>query len=247
MYRYLICFTFAVAAATIPSRAQADEAYDSLVARMGRDLGIEGELALRIVAQGLPNAAIGSPAERRERLGSRDILCDFEVPTGQHFTNVVCREYQYHSDNAVGSGASTGRGGDLTVGVSRNLLVYRVREGQIRNAIAQLPGLPAMNDRLVAEGLAGLPLPVGLPTEEELEKFVRAYRGVNEVSRRYDPMIATASGSGLNQLRREADDAMVRAIRDAGLAADRYNEIVEHVGTHPELFEYVRNHLSSGG
>jgi Domain of unknown function (DUF4168) len=245
MYRMIISSVVLAAAFLAAPTTHADEAYDNLVQRLSTSFDRDGELILRIVAQGVRNAEIGSASERRARLEPTDIICVFGEPTGQHFTNVMCREYRFHSDNAiVSSNSERGAGSDVTA--SRRAFQYRIRERQALAAIAQLPGLPSMNDRLVAEGLAGLPLPQGLPSQDELEQFVRAYRDVNAVSRQFEPLIATATGESLNGLRRQADDGMVRAIEGAGLDWERYNEITEHVSTHPELFEYVRANYRAG-
>jgi uncharacterized protein DUF4168 len=245
MYRTILFTVLILAGSLAPAPVAADEDYDELVQKLGESFDREGELMLRIIAQGVRNGEIRNSAERQRLLEPTDIVCSFGKPTGQHFTHVMCREFRFASDNALASSTSD-RGTTSISAVSHTAFVYRVREREMRNAIDQLPGLPSMNDRLLAEGLAGLPLPQGLPSQDELDQFVQAYRGVNQISNQYDPLIATASGSDLNRLRREADDAMVAAIQSSGLSWERYNEITEHVGTHPELFQYVREHIRGG-
>jgi hypothetical protein len=246
MYRMILSTVLIAASLGFTPATQADEDYDLLIERLSRQLDMDGELALRIMAQGLRNADYGSSSERAANLSADDVICTFVKPTGERFTNIQCRQYRYHSDNAL-MGSNSERGATAGMTTGHNLFQYRIRERQARDAIAQLPGLPSMNDRLVAEGIRGLPLPQGLPSQAELDQFIRAYRRVNELDRQYEPMLATATGSALNELRREADDAMVQAIQESGLNWQRYNEITEHVATHAELFEYVRANYRAGG
>lgn len=234
--------------------ADADRAdYEEFVQQLGDRLGFQGEFALRIIALGLENAELAASTEKRKQLSPESVVCNFQKPTGKRYTHVMCREMQHMGTGmgAITGGSSadveahgSGPGAPINASTSKNILVYPAREREVEKFIEMLPGLPSMNKRLVFEGMASRSVPEGLPTKAELDRFVDAYAAVRSVRQRYDGRIANAgSQQAADRLRQEADAALSRAIREAGLAEDRYNQIVEHVSSHPELFNYVKRNL----
>lgn len=236
-------------ALSAPAMAADRDDYNDYIDRLARKSGLDGELALRIIAVGLEN---NERLIRGEKLSQSDVYCFFGEPTGSKLTHLICRE----NDNTkldtgklrVASSVDTAQGGsgggaDIHARTSRVIMSFPAREPRLLGYIEMLPGLPSMNQRLVAVGLATGSIPQGLPTMAELDRFVEAYREVGAITDRYDPRIQSARGAQRDRLIRESDQAMARAIRDAGLEMQRYNEIVEHVSSQPELFEYVKNRV----
>jgi len=247
--RFLIAILIASALPVISSAVDQQD-YDRFTARLERQFGYQGEYVLRLMAVGMENYELAVSTATRDQLTDDDVICTFHKPTGQRLTHLVCRRFRdmqadlnmspTTANDMLASGR--GHGAPMTTSPSRDVLSYPVRKRELEQYIAMLPGLPEMNRRLVAEGIATRSVPAGLPTSDELDRFVAAYAEVNRIATQYDPMIATADGSTRQRLVAESDAAMTRAISAAGLTPARYNEIVEHVSTHSELFAYVREH-----
>lgn len=259
MIRRIILAAIVIPAAFLTSSAaSADdrEEYDTFIEQLSNRLDRNGELALRIIALGMENYQVANRNDADELLELDEVVCYFDEPTGSSITHVICREFQHTAagervsvSSSVGAASPGGGVGGTIMGAtgSRNILTFPVRERKAEQMIAMLPGLPEMNERLVYEGVRGLPLPVGLPTRDELDLFVDAYIATSVVDRQYQPLLANASGADRNRLVREFDDAQAEAIEGVGLTVSRYNEITEHVGTHSELWDYVVPRIRSGG
>lgn len=228
--------------------------YDLFVGRLGEQLEVQGEFALRVIALGLENYELVSSSETRDQVAADEPVCFFDKPTGRHFTHLICREAR---DIGIGVDKPTtgGSSADFSMGgfgngvspmmtVSRHIFMYPAREREVRNYVEQLPGLPEMNQRLVTEGMVTRMVPVGLPTRAELDLFVAAYLGTRQIGNQYDLLIERASDADRTRLRLESDRVMAEAIEEVGLSVDRYNQIVEHVSYEPELFAYVRERVT---
>lgn len=217
------------------------EEYSTFLEFLERRTGVDGELALRIIALGLRNQEDRTPSE----LGPDDVICEFGQPVGTNLTHILCGEVQ-HMRAGSGLGTEGFRSSGMTrLGdqSARFAIAVPAQRAKVERLIRMLPGLPSMNERLVRIGLHGRALPTGLPDEAEMQAFVRAYRAVSSVSDRFDPQIAVAQGERRRELIRESDRAMIEAIRASGLSVERYNSIAGHVQTEPELFTYVRERL----
>jgi len=67
---------------------------------------------------------------------------------------------------------------------------------------------------------------------------------VRVIAREYDPLIVEAGGRERQELIAKSDRLMSRAIVDAGLSIDRYNEISDLVSRYNTLRDYVRERLA---
>jgi hypothetical protein len=223
--------------------------YETFVARLERQFGFQGEFVLRIMAAGVENYALARHVETRDQVSADDITCVFERPPGETRIHLVCRKWRDMEPDAITSTGGTsgdisaygaGSGGQTRLSPGRDILVYQIHRRALEQYVGMLPGLPEMNRRLVAEGMATRSVPAGLPTREELDQFIGAYREVNTLGQHFDELIAAANHRERRGLVLESDAAMGRAILRSGLSEARYNEIVEFVSTQPELFAYVR-------
>lgn len=230
---------------SMPAAASDWSDHQHLIQRLQRESGMQGEFVLRMIALGLENRELAGNFKARHQLQADDVVCEFLRPVGTRFTYVSCREYQ---DFAPGMQATEGgataelhnrgavKGVEPILKADRTIVRFRVREPELRAAIAALPGLPEMNRRLVAEGLSDRSVPEGLPTRDELGRFADATAQIRSIDRRY---ARRGGGSGWER-------AVIGAVRDAGFSVDRYNELVDLTNENPELYAFVENRRDRG-
>jgi len=74
------------------------------------------------------------------------------------------------------------------------------------------------------------------PTDAQLKKFVDATKKVAALADEYQPKVRTSSDDAAReQLMREADEKMVKAVQSDGLTVEEYNGIGAAVQQDPEL------------
>lgn len=227
----------------VPAAGMADDPARQ-IERIGKRLGIDGQLAVRIIAMGLENQRSDRPEDARE------IVCFYDQPTGSHITHVLCatnRSLGAGPGNVPFSlfGSSNGNASPMIGAPDAGgfLIAMPANPRRMERLIDSLGGLPGMNERLVQMGLAGLEIPDDLPTADELDRYAEALVEVEAIGDRYDARLSEADGEARARLRRESEHRMEVVIRRAGLRLERYNRITELVTQHPELFEYVRERL----
>ena len=80
-------------------------------------------------------------------------------------------------------------------------------------------------------------------SEEDLQAFARASLQIEEIQQEWQPRVADASSkSEADELRQQAMDQMVRAVRDEGLGVETYNGIYQVVQADPEVAEKVKDY-----
>lgn len=80
------------------------------------------------------------------------------------------------------------------------------------------------------------PAPDTEVSEEEMRAFTEAQMALEEVRREYGPQLQSAQDSAeADQIRQEASQLMIEAVREAGLDEQRYTEIARAIQATPEL------------
>jgi hypothetical protein len=102
-----------------------------------------------------------------------------------------------------------------------------VNEKKFKEMLSQLAGPPDFDQEFVAMALGGKRPPRNVPSEEELDRFARAYEAVERLSD-----LGTNEGE------------LISIIKDQELTLSRYNEIVELVETYQSIENAVAKRLA---
>lgn len=79
-------------------------------------------------------------------------------------------------------------------------------------------------------------------SDDDLAAFADARKEVNSISQDFQKKAQDAEDqSQIAQLRQEANEEMVEAVQDAGLATDKYNAIAQAIRTNPELASKIQD------
>lgn len=83
--------------------------------------------------------------------------------------------------------------------------------------------------------------PVEVPVEK-LEKFVDAQNSILDIQQKYTSKLESADDQEQSeQLRQQANKAMVVAVEEAGLDVESYNQIAMAVRSDPELQQQIND------
>ncbi len=84
-------------------------------------------------------------------------------------------------------------------------------------------------------------------SEQQLASFVTALDEIGQISGRMQQQVNQAEDpEQVQQIRREANDEMVKAVRDAGLDVETYNEISRGMRNDERLAERIQEMQESG-
>lgn len=228
-----------------PSKTQEDTVELEGMTVEGIPFDINRPKLMRMVKAGL-NAHRSSDPEDLDTL-----VCRKETTIGSHIPVVRCatnRTWLYMRGESLSSfqrmqrelatsdSGGTGPSGMGKLGLTgsriqtnhpaaRRGLVFRVRGAALRE-------IKSMPDE---QGTKAMVAPPGgiMPPHSDMERFAAAYTEVKRIRERYDRRMAQAGAdSERRELQREADRSMTKAIEEAGLDVERYNEIADKIAKH---------------
>lgn len=85
-------------------------------------------------------------------------------------------------------------------------------------------------------------------TEEDLAKFVQAYKAVLQVREEYTEKLRQAEDhEESRELQQASNEAVNAAIEDSGMTRDRYREVATAVNADPEIREKLNERLEEAG
>lgn len=86
----------------------------------------------------------------------------------------------------------------------------------------------------------------GTVSEQEIRTYAAAVTEVRELSAEWQQRIQqdAKSDQDLQQMRRQANQEMVQAIRDEGLSVEDYNRITQISAENPEISKKIADHLT---
>ncbi len=86
----------------------------------------------------------------------------------------------------------------------------------------------------------------GTVSEQEIRTYAAAVTEVRELSAEWQQRIQqdAKSDQDLQQMRRQANQEMVQAIRDEGLSVEDYNRITQISAENPEISKKIAGHLT---
>lgn len=86
----------------------------------------------------------------------------------------------------------------------------------------------------------------GTVSEQEIRTYAAAVTEVRELSAEWQQRIQqdAKSDQDLQQMRRQANQEMVQAIRDEGLSVEDYNRITQISAENPEISKKIVGHLT---
>lgn len=189
----------------------------------GEGWSFEQEVTLRLIRQ-----AYGKPKSlRREDID--DWVCWTQKATGSHFRYLGCARngdiWALQPDNGIGQ-MPTGIAGYGRIQVS----THPVNVYKLEKALASLPGDAALDEEFTLRVLNGETPSRDIPSDEELDRFIEAYRAVGRLARR---------GA--------TEEQQIAAIEGNGLTLKRYNRIVDLLEEFATLKNRVGERLKASG
>ncbi|OHV12778.1 DUF4168 domain-containing protein [Kushneria phosphatilytica] len=78
-------------------------------------------------------------------------------------------------------------------------------------------------------------------SDQQLQNFASASQEIAGISQTYTKRLQNADGSDQQQnIRQEANDKMVQAVKDNGLKVDEFNQIGQAVQNNPQMMQKVQ-------
>ncbi|RKR06553.1 uncharacterized protein DUF4168 [Kushneria sinocarnis] len=78
-------------------------------------------------------------------------------------------------------------------------------------------------------------------SDQQLQNFASASQEIAGISQNYTQRLQNADGSEQQQnIRQEANDKMVQAVKDSGLKVDEFNQIGQAVQNNPQMMQKVQ-------
>ena len=100
---------------------------------------------------------------------------------------------------------------------------------------------PAQQGAPMTQNAAPPQAPAIQPSDAQLEKFAGASQKVAVLADEYRPKLQAAKDDSARQtIYREADEKMVKVVRDDGLSVDEFNGIGQAVQQNPQLQQKLR-------
>lgn len=198
------------------------------------------EFMLRLIKSGLD-------ANRSSKFEDRDQpYCWFDKPTGSHLTYLYCSLNKYLDQASRSAQAVVGYGSEDNP--TFNSKIFRsarpVNRVELRERLARL-GSGEVNDEILDQALQGAPLPEAeLPDDAELERFSAALVQVRDIRADVAGELEDSPPGEREAVVARGDEAMARAIEEAGLSVNRYNEISGLVERFDSLRKQVRSHIA---
>lgn len=199
------------------------------------------EFMLRLIKSGLDE-------DRSSKFEDRDKpYCWFEKPTGSHLTYLYCSLNKYLDQSSRSAQAVVGYGSEDNP--TFNSKIFRsarpVNRVELREKLARL-GSGEVNDEILDQAIQGAPLPEAeVPDDAELERFSTALGQVRDIRTNVAGELEDTSPGEREAVVARGDEAMVRAIEEAGLTVNRYNEISGLVERFDSLRKRVRSRIAS--
>ncbi|RUO80929.1 hypothetical protein CWI84_02090 [Idiomarina tyrosinivorans] len=82
-------------------------------------------------------------------------------------------------------------------------------------------------------------------SDAQLLKFINAMKGVREVTQKFTTKLQNAGGQEeAKSIQKEAQQAMVQAVKDAGMTPKEYNQVVQRAQSSPELQKRLKDMMS---
>lgn len=192
----------------------------------GEQFTFEREAGLRLIRQALKTHR---SYKRKDRYAW---VCKFRRPAGTHMKHLECArngDFMAVSVNPTYPTFEKDVPKDQRFGK-----IWRsqrpVNEKKFKEMLSQLAGPPDFDQEFVALALSGKRPPRNVPSEEELDRFSRAYEAVERLSDLGTP-----------------EDELIAVIEDQELTLGRYNEIVELVETYQSIENAVAERLVGSG
>jgi hypothetical protein len=190
----------------------------------GIQFTLEQETALRMVRQAL--------TERKsyKREDKDTWVCWYRKPAGSHFNYLECARngdlQALKPDRMFGNLVTGGAG---YAGYGTIMRSQRpVNKKKFEAMLDTLPGSGDLDREFVAMSMAGMETPRDIPSKDELDQFVEAYKSVKALE--------VSGGDDLE---------MASAIESEGLTIRRYNRMVDLVETYQSLENEVAFRLGT--
>lgn len=189
---------------------------------IGEDFTFEQELQLRLVRQALKTPRSDLQKDKDEW------VCWYEAGVGTRLKYLKCARngdlWALRPNRNIGFGGPIDPSGKGYGRIWESVLP--TNEKKFEDALQQLPGSDSFDKEFIALSGTGQRPPRDVPSDAELDDFASAYPRVERLADRGAP-----------------DDAMIQVIEEEGLTLDRYNRIVDLIGTYQSLKNEVAERL----